>query len=347
MSDAPAQGAVEVVRGLLDVVQGWLVETLEDHAYLLVPVLYSIVRATGVTVQSGTTGLLFSFGRAKKLVPPGFRMLIPFLQVVRIVPTRQRTMDLPSQRVTTFDGLVYFADANLVYRVVDVQKALIEVDDLLNGMRQMLVLAVAEVLRGAQRTSFQRSADLDDALSVAMARRVEPWGIEVERAGFTSITPSPKTLRLTQLSRRVGARRAGFEALSTGVPRSLALPLLGTSQRVLARSRWGREQEVVRRRARRVARLFRRTESKLAELELDLRARKRLRRELLADAGLGGVLGDAGFGDDAPPREAAAGAEGAKDERRRRASASSARVHANPTRVRRSPTGRNRSTPGG
>ncbi len=336
---------IDELRELLDMsFRDWIVETIEENAYLVFVLVYSVVRATGVTVQSGTTGLLFSFGRARKVVPPGFRMLIPFLQVVRTVPSRQRTMDLPSQRVTTFDGLVYLVDANLVYRIVDIRKALIEIDDLLRGMRQVLVLSVQEVLRASERASFRTSEDLDRRLTEAMARRLVAWGVEVEHAGFTSITPSPKTLRLTQLSQRVGERRRNLERLERAVPpvpRPMGLALLGTSQRVLTRSRLGREREILARRKKRVERMYRRARVALAGLGLERRVQNRLRRELLADAGLSGVLGDAGFGDDGPPRRAEEAEKAVKQVKVRVRSS----PRSNPTRVRKSPTGRKPGTP--
>jgi hypothetical protein len=218
---------------------------------------------------------------------------------------------------------------------------LIEIDDLAKGMRQMLVLSVQDVLRSSQRTAFQTSAELDRKLGESMARRLASWGLEVDRAGFTSITPSPKTLRLTQLSERVSERRAGLAFLERGAERPLALALLGTSQRVLSRSALGREREILGRRKHRLERMFRRASKTLAEMNFDARATARLRRELLADAGLGGVLGDAGFGRDEKPTTTA---ERNAEARRARAKASRAPKRSaagrNPTRVRTSSTGR-------
>ena len=74
------------------------------------------------------------FGRARRELEPGFHLLIPFLQRARRMPTRSRTLDLPAQRVATHQGLVYHVDANLVYRVTDVRKAMIQVDQIEKGM---------------------------------------------------------------------------------------------------------------------------------------------------------------------------------------------------------------------
>ncbi|HVS17291.1 MAG TPA: SPFH domain-containing protein, partial [Planctomycetota bacterium] len=186
----------------------------EDHKseffYAALAVVWTVVRAMGKTVESGQTGLKFSFGRAVAVVEPGFHPLIPFLQVIRTLPTRSRTLDLSAQRVVTDEGLVFEVDANLVYRVVDVRRALIEIDDLVRGMHQVLALSVQELLRPRGRAELYASDALDGELSRRMAERLEPWGVAVEHAGFPSLRPSAESLRITQLGRLGGERAAAL-----------------------------------------------------------------------------------------------------------------------------------------
>lgn len=243
----------------LDLLRAWawsqIIDLVRESPWAVGLVIWAIVRATGQVVDTGQTGLLFSFGRARSVIGPGFRLLIPFLQIIQIVPTRHRTLHLPAQRVTTKDGLVYFVDANLVYRVVDVRKALIEIDDLVKGMTQALGLGVQAVLRQCDRADLRAGPDLDLALSEDLGRRLEMWGVEVIRAGFITITPSPESLRVTQIAARIGARRQALEYCeSAGLSRERALALLGTRARLLTRVRGAREKERVLRARRRMER---------------------------------------------------------------------------------------------
>ena len=215
----------------------------EDLFFIVIATVAAIVRAMGVTVESGQTGLRFSFGRANKELEPGFHLLFPFIQTAKVLPTRSRTLDLPAQRVMSSDGLVYLVDANLVYRITDVRRALIQIDDLERGMTQMLGLGVQEVLRKATGAEVARAASgLDGELETALARRLEPWGVSVEGAGFPSIRPSPRTLRITQLGETVEERRRKFDEIERQMPgadartrRRIALTLVGT--RAMPRSR--------------------------------------------------------------------------------------------------------------
>lgn len=212
-----------------------------DALYIIVGVISAIVRASGVTIETGSTGLLYTIGEVDRPLPllfrpfaaamravgilkgernpvlqPGFHPLIPFLQRVRRVPTRQRTMDLPAQRVATFEGYVFHADANIVFRITDVRKALITVDDLLRGMNQMLTLGVQEVLRSASLADLQSGVGLDEALAENLAEKVAVWGVVIEGAGFPTITPSPRTLRITQARQNAMERERRVQQLMAG-----------------------------------------------------------------------------------------------------------------------------------
>lgn len=295
-----SESAWKIIKGFLE---ANLAIIKSNPSVALVPI-YALVRATGITVQSGHTGLLFSFGRARTVLEPGFRLLFPFLQVVRVLPTRSRTMDLPSQEVVTMEGLVYIVDANLVFRIEDVRKALIQIDDLDRGMYQMLALSVQRILRNCSRTDLRVSEELDQSLSQTMGQHLQAWGVVVEHAGFTSITPSPVTLRLTQLGQRTNIRSELLQWLeSSELNRATALTLLGTPLRVYPhRSRNLMREELQRKRIR-IRKLVRKIALK-HEIR-DQKRIKRLTRRALYKAGVGGVVGE----EDVPKDKADATAE--------------------------------------
>jgi regulator of protease activity HflC (stomatin/prohibitin superfamily) len=154
----------------------------------------------------------FSFGRVTRLCEPGFYPLIPVFQTIRIVPTRARTLELPTQTLATDDGLVFAVDANVAYRVTDPTKALVEVDDYIAALGQMLALSVHDVLATRDRASLRVSEVLDRDLATAMQTRCSAWGVEIERAGFNSIRPLRQTTRITQLASLTRSRAAALEA---------------------------------------------------------------------------------------------------------------------------------------
>lgn len=260
-----------------------LLESLRDELSLvLFGAIAGLVRAMGVKVESGWTGLCFTFGRAGRELGPGFHILIPFVQRARKMPTRSRTLDLPFQRVVNLDGLVYHVDANLVYRIIDVRKAMIEIDQLEKGMLQMLGLGVQEVLRKTSDAELGQHEHIDRALASNLARRLAPWGVKVERVGFPSISPSPQTLRITQLGATTGERGQTLDQLiGLGVHRRRALALVGTRQMPRVKCRVLRSREITERRKRHLQALAKRagwTGVEVKQAGVSLRARMSVQR---------------------------------------------------------------------
>ncbi len=228
-------------------------EHTREFLYAIAGGVWALMRLAGKTVESGHVGVKFSFGRAVRTCEPGFYPLIPVFQVIRIVPSRARTLDLPRQTLATDDGLVFEVDANVVYRVTDASKALVEVRDYEAALGQVLSLSVHEVLAARDRSALKVSAALGHALAHAMQERVAAWGITIERAGFTSIRPLQQTTRITQLRSRLRTRARVVETLASHeLEPTLALGLVGSPTRMIARTR---SLRVVERRSREAAEL--------------------------------------------------------------------------------------------
>lgn len=199
----------------------------------------------GTVIQSGTRGVQFRFGRVRGLLEPGFHPLLPWFDQVQKVHTRAVTLDVPAQRVTTRDGMVYDVDANVVYRLADPVKALVEVDDWKHGVATRVALTVHELVRTRDRGQVREREDLDQELTELLGPRLAAWGIVVERAGFTSIAPTGHTLHVTQLAVLVRERTAALGILRAGgVPDRLAVALLGADRRLVshAHRRYARAQ---------------------------------------------------------------------------------------------------------
>jgi len=234
-----------------------IIEWVQEHPYIVIAGLWGLARACGKTIRTGENGLFFNLGRATRVLEPGFVLKIPIYQNIRVMPTRSRTMDLPTQTVTSHDGLVYHVDANMVYRVTDIRKALIEIDDLQKGMLQILGLTVQTVIRNCGMDDMRQTDLLNARLVSTMSVSLEPWGVAVERAGFKSINPSAETMKITQLKRSLQERRHCFEVASgMQIPKGITLPLLGASVRIISRRKHltRREHALARTRMHRVIR---------------------------------------------------------------------------------------------
>jgi hypothetical protein len=223
-----------LLRSLWDLISGWI----RRHPVTAWIFFIGFLRMWGITIQTGQTGVLFSWGRPRRLLEPGFHPLIPIFQTARVMPTRSVTLALPPQRVTSADGLVFDADATLVCRITDPIKATIEIDDLRAGCLTALSLACAEVIAHKTRADIAAKQGLDDELSRRVQADLDRWGVTVEQAGFNTIAPTRTTTRLSQQAKRLRERAGALKLLlAAGVPTGAALALLGTTKQVIGHSR--------------------------------------------------------------------------------------------------------------
>ncbi len=152
-----------------------------------------------VVVYDGEHGLKFTLGRAQNIVGPGVHWKWPIFQKYEVRSTKHTTLDLEPQVIQLSDDLVYEIDCKVVYQIVDLRKAMIEIDDLVAGLRNRVVMAVQHAVQQQDR---QRIKDTELLITTVRTdlRPVEvQWGVRILQFGFSNISPSPATLEITQL----------------------------------------------------------------------------------------------------------------------------------------------------
>ena len=152
-----------------------------------------------VVVYDGQHALRFTLGRARAVVGPGIHFKWPLLQTFKVEETKHTTLDLEPQVIQLDDDLVYEVDAKVVYQIVNLRKAIIEIDDLVTGLQNRVVIAVQSVVARQTRDTV---TDVD-GMCAAIRTELEPvedqWGVRILKFGFSNISPSPTTLEITQL----------------------------------------------------------------------------------------------------------------------------------------------------
>jgi hypothetical protein len=227
----------EEERSALDLFFEMIFGWIQQHPMEFAFVLMAIGRLLATRIETGWSGVLFTFGRVNKVLGPGVYPLFPWVWQVRKVRNRSITLDVAKQKVTNADGLVYEVDVNLVYRINDPIKALVEIDDLKGGCETALALSVQQLIGRCSRKDLQSFGDLDDLLTEFVSERLTVWGVTTERAGFTSIAPDLKTLRLSQLKAKTKERQTVLNYyLEEGIEMQLALELLGSERSIFSHS---------------------------------------------------------------------------------------------------------------
>jgi hypothetical protein len=204
---------------------------IREHLGELFALAFALTRLLGVQIETGWVGVLFRFGRANKILQPGFHPLIPWVWSVRKLRARAMTFDFPAQRVSNCEGLVYHVDTNLVIRIEDPIKALVEIHDLSAGCALAVLTSTQSIILQATRDELQSPGLLDAQLASDLMNRVARWGITIDHAGFTSISPAPQSLALIQQeARRTTRAEILTHYQASGMPLSDSLGLIGRAR---------------------------------------------------------------------------------------------------------------------
>ena len=152
-----------------------------------------------VIVYDGQHALRFTLGKARAVVGPGIHFKIPLLQTFNVKETKHTTLDLEPQVIHLNDNLVYEVDCKVVYQIVSLRKAVIEVDDLVTGLQNRVVIAVQQIVSRKDRTTVTDVDQMCAEIRVELRAVEDQWGVRILQFGFSNISPSPTTLEITQL----------------------------------------------------------------------------------------------------------------------------------------------------
>ena len=153
--------------------------------------------------------VIFRFGRlARGLVGgngPGVIIILPFIDKLVRVSLRTVTMDVPPQDVITKDNVSVKVNAVIYFRVVEAQKAIVDVEDYFYATSMMAQTTLRSVLGQSQLDDLLSKRDEINAdLQRIIDQATEPWGIKVTAVEV-------KNVDLPQEMQRAIARQAEAE----------------------------------------------------------------------------------------------------------------------------------------
>ncbi|MBI4518880.1 MAG: slipin family protein [Deltaproteobacteria bacterium] len=150
-------------------------------------------------------GVIFRLGRLVDHRGPGIIYVIPFIERMQRVDLRTVTMDIPPQDVITKDNVSVKVNAVLYFRVVDPNRAVVEVVDYLFATSQLAQTTLRSVCGQAELDELLAERErINDRIQTILDQQTDPWGIKV-------VTVEVKHIDLPQEMQRAMARQAEAE----------------------------------------------------------------------------------------------------------------------------------------
>jgi regulator of protease activity HflC (stomatin/prohibitin superfamily) len=150
-------------------------------------------------------GVVFRLGRMVGVRGPGLILLVPFIEKMMKVSLRTVVMDVPPQDVITQDNVSIKVNAVVYFRVLQPDKAIVEVENFLVATSQISQTTLRSVLGQSELDDLLGQREkINQRLQQIIDHQTEPWGIKVS-------TVEVKQIDLPQEMQRAMARQAEAE----------------------------------------------------------------------------------------------------------------------------------------
>ncbi len=194
-------------------------------------ILLVVLVAPGLAVRivkQYERGVLFRLGRLRGVREPGLRLIIPFVDVLHRVSLRVVTMPIQSQGIITRDNVSVDVSAVAYFRVVDVVKSVVAIENVRAAINQIAQTTLRKVV--GQHTLDETLSETDrinqDIREILDITTVE-WGVEVTLVELKDIQlpDSMKRAMARQAeAKRKSARRSSMRRVSRSRRRPSATP---------------------------------------------------------------------------------------------------------------------------
>tara|TARA_B100000678_G_scaffold106901_1_gene89743 strand:- start:523 stop:1311 length:789 start_codon:yes stop_codon:yes gene_type:complete len=176
-------------------------------AYLVPVVLLILLLLASIRIlPEYRRGVVFFLGRFQDVKGPGLFFLIPVVQKMEVVDLRVITMDVPEQDVISQDNVTVRVNAVLYFRVVDPEKAIIQVENYVNATSQLAQTTLRSVLGKHDLDEMLSERDkLNDDIQEIIDAQTEAWGIKVANVEIKHVDLDESMIRA--IARQAEAER--------------------------------------------------------------------------------------------------------------------------------------------
>jgi regulator of protease activity HflC (stomatin/prohibitin superfamily) len=209
-------------------------------------VLLTLGRTIRIIPQA-RAGVVERLGRYSRTLTPGLAIVVPFVDRVRgLMDLREQVVSFEPQPVITEDNLVVSIDTVIYFQVTDAKAATYEIANYIQGIEQLTVTTLRNVIGGMALEKTLTSRDeINNQLRGVLDEATGKWGIRVNRVELKAIDP-PASIKET-MEKQMRADREKRAAILTaeGVKQSQILTAEGEKQSSILRAEGQRQAAIL------------------------------------------------------------------------------------------------------
>lgn len=150
--------------------------------------------------------VVFTLGRFTSVKGPGLTIVVPIVQGAEIVDLRTLVMDVPSQDVISKDNVSVKVNAVVYFRVLDPEKAIIQVADFFTATSELAQTTLRSVLGGNELDEILSEREkFNNQLRSILDEQTDAWGIKVSNVELKHVDLDESMIRA--IARQAEAER--------------------------------------------------------------------------------------------------------------------------------------------
>lgn len=147
-------------------------------------VIMSFVRQ----VNQYERGIVLTMGKYSSTREPGWTLIIPIFQSMQKVDIRIKTVDVPEQEAITKDNIPVGINAVIYYKVLDPNKAILEVENFYYAVSQLAQITMRNIVGEVTLEELLRDrSTISDRIQKIVDEATDPWGIKVHDVDLKDI----------------------------------------------------------------------------------------------------------------------------------------------------------------
>jgi regulator of protease activity HflC (stomatin/prohibitin superfamily) len=157
-----------------------LITGISPAIFFLIIFLIILAAAAIKILREYERGVIFRLGRLIGAKGPGIIFIIPGVDKLLRISLRTVALEIPSQDVITRDNISLKVNAVVYFRVIDPNKAVVEIENYLYGTSQLAQTTLRSVIGQSQLDELLSERDkINLQLQDMLDKQTEPWGIKV------------------------------------------------------------------------------------------------------------------------------------------------------------------------
>lgn len=217
---------------------------------ILIPILIVaavLVRSIRIVPQANA-GIVERLGRYHRTLGAGLALVVPFVDRVRpLVDLRERVVSFPPQPVITSDNLVVSIDTVIYFQVTDAKSATYEIENFIQGIEQLVVTTLRNVVGGLDLEQVLTSRDAINAnLRGVLDEATGKWGVRVNRVELKAIDPPPSVQESMEKQMRAERDKRAAILTAEGEKQSQILTAEGFRQAEILRAEGDAQAAILR-----------------------------------------------------------------------------------------------------